>query len=73
MQLSKCFTSEADNYQYTGPSSFGGNRKDGICTWLAENAKADALINVNDNCALFRPVSAKAKSSCKGNYMWHNG
>lgn len=73
MPLSKRFTSEADNYQNYRPSSFGGNRKDGICTWLAENAEADALVNVNDNCALFRPVSATAKNSYKGNYMWHNG
>lgn len=49
MQLSKCFTMETDDYQKCEPSSLGGNRKDGICTWLAENAEADTLVNMNDN------------------------
>ncbi|GKB67751.1 hypothetical protein Tco_0929163 [Tanacetum coccineum] len=65
MQLSKCFTVETDDYQKCEPSSFGGNRKDGICTWLAENAEADALVNVHDNAdfAQFHSLSARAKRS----------
>ncbi|KAI3679025.1 hypothetical protein L6452_38332 [Arctium lappa] len=68
MQSSKCFTSEADNYQKIGPSSFGVNRKDGVCTWLAANAEADALGDVNNNAdsTTFRHASARAKRSCKG-------
>ena len=44
---------------------FEGNRKDGICTCLAENAEADTLAHVNDNAdfAQFHPVSVRAKSS----------
>ncbi|GKA69694.1 hypothetical protein Tco_0775758, partial [Tanacetum coccineum] len=52
MQLSKCFPVGTDDYQKCEPSSFGGNRKDGICTWLAENAEADALVNVNHNAEI---------------------
>ncbi|XP_024980826.1 uncharacterized protein LOC112517674 isoform X1 [Cynara cardunculus var. scolymus] len=64
MQSSKGFTSEADNYQKIGPSSFGVIRKDGVCTWLA----ADAIGNVNNNVdsTSYRPVSARAKRLCKG-------
>ena len=70
MQLSKYFTVEIDDYLKCEQSSLGGNKKDGICTWLAENAEADTLVNVNDNAdfAQFHPVSARTKRS--GNYSY---
>ncbi|CAH1447488.1 unnamed protein product [Lactuca virosa] len=64
LQLSKYFTSEADKYQkMEPPSSFGGNRADGICTWLAANTEA-----ADADCGSFQfhPVSARSKRSCKG-------
>ncbi|GKC88022.1 hypothetical protein Tco_1148671, partial [Tanacetum coccineum] len=71
MQVSRCFTVETDDYRKCGPSNLGGNRKDGICTWLAENAEADALVNVNDNAdfAQFHTLSARAKRSGNDNYI----
>ncbi|KAK9054956.1 hypothetical protein SSX86_026035 [Deinandra increscens subsp. villosa] len=65
--LSKCFTSEADNYHKINPFSSGGNRK-GVCTWLAENAEADALTTVNDNsdCASFHSSASNVKRPSKG-------
>ncbi|PWA82812.1 hypothetical protein CTI12_AA174990 [Artemisia annua] len=46
-------------------SSLGGNKKDGICTWLAEYAEADTLVYVNDNAdfSQLHPVSARTKRS----------
>ncbi|GJY75756.1 hypothetical protein Tco_0480872 [Tanacetum coccineum] len=63
MQLSKCFPVGTDDYQKCEPSSFGGNRKDRICTWLAENAEADALVNVNHNAEIGGKDKAKHKFS----------
>ncbi|KAL8224843.1 hypothetical protein R6Q57_017400 [Mikania cordata] len=66
MKLSNCFTSEADNYKKMNPFSSGGNPK-GVCTWLEENAEADALIAVNDisERAPFHSSSSKLKRSFK--------
>lgn len=62
--------SEADNHLEMNPFSSRGNRN-GVCTWLAENAEADALVNENDDsdCASFHSLSSKLKRSSKGNYL----
>lgn len=61
---------EADNHLEMNRFTSGGNRN-GICTWLAENAEADALIIVNDDsdCPSFHSLSSKLKRSSKGNYL----
>ncbi|XP_076915151.1 uncharacterized protein LOC143574396 [Bidens hawaiensis] len=65
------YTSEkasvADNHLKMNPFSFRGNTN-GVCTWLAENAEADALVNENDDsdCASFHSLSSKLKRSSKG-------
>ena len=55
--------------QMSKPSSFEGNRKDGVCTWLAVNAETD---DDDDDCGSFHPVSSRPKRSCKGKTYQNN-